>query len=316
MAHDHGSAAAAHRGRLIGVLFLTAAFMVIEALAGYLTGSLVLIADAGHMLTDVAGLSIALAAIWFAQRPANPRKTYGYYRAEILGALANSVLLVAVSAYILFEAYQRFQDPPEVASVPLLAVASVGLVANLVGVRLLMQGAGESLNIRGAFLELVGDLLGSIGAIIAGLIILATGWQYADPLFAAGVGLFILPRTWHLLKSALDVLFEGTPAHIDLRDVQGEIEAQAGVQSVHDLHVWTVTSGFVALSGHVLVRDGTDGDRLLVALRRALLDRFGIDHVTIQVENERLSRQLEQPCFPEAAAWDRGSSARQHAHGN
>ena len=304
MAHDHGSAAANHRGRLILVLGLTTTFMVVEAVAGFLTNSLVLIADAGHMLTDVAGLSIALAAIWFAQRPATARKTYGYYRAEILGALLNAVLLIGVSAYILYEAFQRFQDPPEVASIPLLVVASLGLVVNLIGAWLLMGGAAESLNVKGAFLEVVGDLLGSIGAIAAGIVMITTGWAYADPLFAAAVALLILPRTWLLLKSALDVLFEGTPAHIDLADVQALMLSEPGVESVHDLHVWTVTSGFIALSGHVLVRDGTTPDALLVSMRRNLADRFHIEHVTIQVENERLSSQLEQPCFPEAAPWD------------
>ena len=316
MAHEHGSVAADHRGRLIAVLALTATFMAVEAIAGFLTGSLVLIADAGHMLTDVAGLSIALAAIWFAQRPANAHKTYGYYRAEILGALLNSALLIVVSGYILYEAYQRFREPAEVASTPLLVVASLGLVVNLIGAGLLMRGASESMNVRGAFLEVIGDLLGSIGAIAAGLIILTTGWKYADPLFAAGIGVFILPRTWHLMKGALDVLFEGTPAHIDLADVQQEMMRQPEVHSVHDLHVWTVTSGFVALSGHVLVKDDANRDSLLVNLRKTLADRFDIEHVTIQVENERLSVELEQPCFPEAAPWDATSVARhEHAHG-
>ena len=304
MAHDHGSAGNKHRGRLLIVLATTASYMLVEAVVGFLTNSLVLIADAGHMLTDVGGLSLALAAIWFAQRKANERKTYGYYRAEILGALLNSLLLFGISAYILNEAYGRFRDPPEVSSVPLLVVASIGLGVNIFGAYMLSRGASESLNVRGAFLEVAGDLLGSVGAIIAGIILLTTGWRYADPLFAAGVGLFILPRTWLLLRSALDVLFEGTPAHIELQDVQSEILAQRGVESVHDLHVWTVTSGFVALSGHVQVRDGVDRDALLVSLRSALASRFDIDHVTIQVEDERLSAQLEQACFPEAAPWD------------
>lgn len=304
MAHDHGSAGNKHRGRLLIVLATTASYMLVEAVVGFLTNSLVLIADAGHMLTDVGGLSLALAAIWFAQRKANERKTYGYYRAEILGALLNSLLLFGISAYILYEAYGRFRDPPEVSSVPLLVVASIGLGVNIFGAYMLSRGASESLNVRGAFLEVAGDLLGSVGAIIAGIILLTTGWRYADPLFAAGVGLFILPRTWLLLRSALDVLFEGTPAHIELQDVQSEILAQRGVESVHDLHVWTVTSGFVALSGHVQVRDGVDRDALLVSLRSALASRFDIDHVTIQVEDERLSAQLEQACFPEAAPWD------------
>ena len=223
--------------------------MVVEAVVGLLSHSLVLIADAGHMLTDVAGLSLALLAIWFAQRPATPSKTFGYYRAEILGALANAMLLFAISGYILYEAIKRFQNPPDVSSIPLLVVASIGLCVNIVSAAVLLRGSKESLNVRGAFLEVAGDLLGSVGAITAGIILITTGWQYADPLFAAAVGLFILPRTWNLLKGALDVLLEGTPSHIELRDVEGQILAVPGVQAVHDLHVWTVTSGFVALVG-------------------------------------------------------------------
>jgi cobalt-zinc-cadmium efflux system protein len=278
--------------------------MLVEAVTGILTNSLVLVADAGHMLTDVAGLSLALVAIWFAQRAPTPTKTFGYYRAEILAALVNALLLFGVSGYIFFEAYNRFRDPPQVTSIPLLVVASIGLGINLVSARLLMGGASESVNVRGAFLEVVSDILGSIGAIAAGVIILTTGWRYADPLFAAGVGLVILPRTWHLLKVALDVLLEGTPAHIELQDVQAEMVAQPGVESVHDLHVWTVTSGFIALSGHVQVRGNVNRDALLVSLRQVLASRFDIEHVTIQVEDERLSTQLEQPCFPETAPWD------------
>lgn len=298
MAHEHGSVTAGHRGRLFIVLALTASFMIVEAVVGLLTNSLVLIADAGHMLTDVAGLTIALTAIWFAQRPATETKTYGYYRAEILGALLNSVLLIAVSAYILFEAYQRFQDPPEVPSTPLLIVATLGLGVNIVGAWMLLRGASQSLNIRGAFLEVVGDGLGSVGAIAAGIVLLTTGWQYADPLFAAGVGLFILPRTWHLLKGALDVLFEGTPSNISLADVQQTMLSAAGVRSVHDLHIWTVTSGFVALSGHVQVSEEADRDAALVTLRERLHEKFDIDHVTIQIEHEGVESQLDQPCLP------------------
>lgn len=298
MAHDHASVTAGHRGRLFIVLTLTAGFMVVEAIAGLLTNSLVLIADAGHMLTDVAGLSIALTAIWLAQRPATQTKTYGYYRAEILGALLNSVLLFAVSAYILFEAYRRFQDPPNVPSAPLLVVATLGLGVNILGASLLMRGASESLNTRGAFLEVLGDLLGSVGAIAAGIVLLTTGWRYADPLFAAAVGLLILPRTWLLLKGALDILFEGTPSHISLADVQQTILSTPGVDSVHDLHIWAVTSGFVALSGHVQVSERADRDRALLALRERLREGFDIDHVTIQIEHEELESQLEQPCLP------------------
>ncbi|MBF6600020.1 MAG: cation transporter [Dehalococcoidia bacterium] len=312
MSTDQGSAGLKHRRRLFAALGLTATYMVVEATAGFLANSLVLIADAGHMLSDVAGLSLALTAIWFAQRPPTPRKTFGYYRAEILAAVVNAMLLFAISGYILYEAYTRLVAPPEVASVPLLVVASMGLVVNLASARLLMSGAGESMNVRGAFLEVVSDLLGSVGAIAAGVILLTTGWKYADPLFAGFVGLFILPRTWLLLRGALDVLFEGTPAHIDINAVREAIIAQQGVEAVHDLHVWSVTSGFIALSGHVQVGDAADRDALLVSLRRELRSRFQIEHVTIQVENDQLSAELGQDCFPETSPWDgrRPSSKR------
>jgi cobalt-zinc-cadmium efflux system protein len=298
MTPDHHSAALRHRARLVLVLGVTAAYMAVEATVGVVTGSLVLVADAGHMLTDVAGLSLALLAMWFAQRPANVRKTFGYYRAEILAALVNAVLLLAVSGYILFEASRRFQDPPDVPSVPLLVVASVGLAVNLAAARALMTGARESLNVRGAFLEVLSDVLGSVAAIAAGVILLATGWRYADPLFAAAVGLFILPRTWKLLKGALDVLLEGTPEGIDLDVMQGQLLAVPGVIGLHDLHVWTVTSGFIAMSGHVFVRPTDDRDRVLLGVRSVLRERFAIDHVTVQVETEGLAEALQQPCFP------------------
>lgn len=317
MAHDHTvTGGARHRRALIGALLVNAAFMAVEAAAGLVTGSLVLLADAGHMLTDVAGVSAALFAIWLARRPANHRKTYGYYRTEILAALGNALLLLGVSAYILYEAVQRWQDPPSVPGAAILVIAGIGLGANVIGAALLARGAGEDLNVRGAYLDMIADVFGSLAAIAAGIIILTTGWRYADPLFSAAVAVAILPRTWRLMKGALDVLLEGTPPDIDLRDVQRELMAHPGVESVHDLHVWMVTSGFVALSGHAMVRDGVDRDALLVAFRGTLAARFGIEHVTIQVENERLSAALEQPCFPESAPWDAGpaADARQHAH--
>jgi cobalt-zinc-cadmium efflux system protein len=298
MAHEHASAGQRHRGRLLLVLAITASFMVVEATAGFLTGSLVLVADAGHMLADVAGLSLALGAIWLAQRPANRRKTYGYYRIEILAALVNAALLFAVSGYILFEAFRRLQEPLDVPGGPLLVVASIGLAVNLAGAWLLMGGARESMNVRGAFLEVLSDTLGSVGAIAAGVIVLTTGWRYADPLFAAAVALFILPRTWSLTKNALDVLLEGTPAGTDVSAIQAELLAVPGVAGLHDLHVWTVTSGFVAMSGHALVREAEDRDRLLVDIRRLLHDRFDINHVTIQIETAGLAEKLQQPCFP------------------
>ncbi len=300
MAHDHVSASFRHKGRLLLILGLTAAFMVVEATVGFLTDSLVLVADAGHMLTDVAGLVLALVAIWFAQRPPNERKTYGYYRAEIVAALFNALLLLAVSGYIFFEAVRRFQDPPEVPSLPLLTVASGGLLVNALGIWLLAAGAKQSMNVRGAFLEVWKDVIGSVAAIAAGVTILFTGWRYADPVFATAVGFLILPRTWDLLKSALDVLFEGTPPHINMEDLRRSILGVSGVTSVHDLHVWSVTSGFVALSGHVQVDGQVDRDEALVNLRAMLVERFDIEHITIQVENEQLESRLEQPCLPDS----------------
>jgi cobalt-zinc-cadmium efflux system protein len=301
MSHDHGSAGSRHRRRLVFALLLTASFMVLEAIAGYFTNSLVLLADAGHMLTDVAGLSFALIAIWFAQRPATVGKTYGYYRVEILAALLNGVLLLGISGYILYEAYGRLTDPPEVNSVPLLLVAGAGLAVNLVAAAILMSGAKESLNVRGAFLEVTGDLLGSAGAIVAGLVLLTTGWRYADPLFAAGVGLFILPRTFRLMKEAVDVLLEGTPRDLDFNDVAGAMVEVPNVLSVHDLHIWSVTSGFVALSGHVDVLDRADREQVLVDLHRMLTERFDVNHVTLQVETGEIERALGQPCLPGTA---------------
>ncbi|MCL4239764.1 MAG: cation diffusion facilitator family transporter [Dehalococcoidia bacterium] len=298
MSHDHGSAGARHSRRLMFALVLTGGFMVVEAVVGYLANSLVLLADAGHMLTDVAGLSFALIAIWFAQRPATVGKTYGYYRVEILAALFNGILLLGVSGYILYEAYGRFTDPPDVSSVPLLVVASMGLAVNIVAAAILMSGAKESLNVRGAFLEVAGDLLGSLGAIAAGVILLTTGWRYADPLFAAGVGLFILPRTFRLMREAVDVLLEGTPRGMEFDEVAEAMAAVPDVQSVHDLHIWSVTSGFVALSGHVDVPERADRQQVLVDLHRMLTERFNVDHVTLQMETGEIEHVLGQPCLP------------------
>jgi cobalt-zinc-cadmium efflux system protein len=298
MAHDHTLPGLKHRRSLVIALAITVCFMAGEAAVGFAVGSLVLVADAAHMLTDAAGLSIALLAIWVSQRPANERKTYGYYRSEILAALVNVALLVAISSYILFASAQRLLDPSRVHGVPVIIVASVGLGVNLVGAWLLAKGSDGSMNVKAAFLDMVSDVFGSVGAIVAGVILLTTGWRYADPLLAAVVGVVILPRAWGLLKGALDVLLEGTPSNISVAEVQQAVLGVPGVQSVHDLHVWTVTSGFVALSGHVEVADDVDRDQALVALRAQLHERFEIEHVTIQIENERLAGELQQPCFP------------------
>ncbi len=278
------SATGRYSRRLLVVVGLTGTYMVVEVVGGLLTGSLALLADAGHMATDVLGVGLALFAVWLGGRPATPQHTYGYYRAEILAALVNSALLLAVSGYILYEAWRRFQAPPEVQSLPMVAVAGVGLVVNLIGVWLLRAGAAESLNVQGAFLEVVSDLLGSLGTIVAGLIMYFTGWWYADPLFSVFIGLFILPRTWALLREAVGVLLEGTPSHVDLAEVRAVMAKVPGVVAVHDLHVWSLTSGYVALSGHANLAYGVDRDVALADLNATLRQRFGIEHTTIQIE--------------------------------
>ncbi len=327
MAHDHAhaghSAAQKHSGRLLIVLAMTASFTVVEIAAGLMTNSLVLLADAGHMLTDVVGLTLALVATWFAKRPATQAKTYGYYRLEILAAAMNALLLLAIAAYILFEAYRRVMEPPDVPGVPVMVVAALGLALNLAGMALLTAGSKESLNVRGAFLEVANDALGSLGALLAGLVMLAFGWRYADPIFAVAIGLLILPRTWQLLRSAVDVLLEGTPESVSMSDIRARVTEQPEVVGVHDLHVWSLTSGLVALSCHVVVRDETNRDNLLCALTELLHDEFDIDHLTIQMETESLADVLQQPsliessiCYIEPAvdASEAAKVAVPHAH--
>ncbi len=293
------TATARHVKPLAWTLVLTGGFLVVEVIAGLWTGSLALLADAGHMLTDVGGLAMALFAIWFAAKPPTPAKTYGYYRVEILAALANAVLLLVVSVFILFEAYRRFVHPPNVLGKPMLVVAVAGLAVNLAGVWLLRRGSGESLNIKGAYFEVASDALGSVGVLLAGLIVVTTGWQRADPLIGAGIGLFIIPRTWALLRQTVNVLLEGTPPHVDLADVERVMRTVAGVVEVHDLHVWTLTSGKYAMSGHVQVADLSAGNELLRRLHALLHERFGIEHTTIQLESEPLM-QIRSPGQPGA----------------
>ena len=282
------SATGRHAGRLTGTLILTSGFLVVEVAAAFWTGSLALLADAGHMLTDVAGLALALFAGWMASRPPTPAKSYGYYRVEILAALANSVLLLGMAALILYEAYRRLLAPPDVLGAPMLVVAVVGLAVNLVGVWLLRRGADDSLNVRGAYLEVVSDALGSVGVLVAGAVVITTGWRLADPLIGAAIGVFIVPRTWSLLRQSVDILLEATPAHIDLAEVAQAMRAVAGIREVHDLHVWTLTSGKHAMSGHVVVDDIAPSGRLLRELHTLLHERFEIEHTTIQPESDRL----------------------------
>lgn len=289
--HGHGlpkagSAAGRHKSRLAWALALTTAYMVAEVVGGLLTGSLALLADAAHMLTDAGGLALALIAIRFAERPATPQKTYGYVRAEVLSALANAVVLLLLTIYILYEAYKRFIDPPDILSGPMLIVALIGIAVNLVSMRLLASGSAESLNVRGAYFEVLSDLLGSFGVVTAALIVMTTGWTLADPIVGAAIGLFIVPRTWRLLKEAVHILLEGVPAEIDLTLLERVLREIPGVAAVHDLHVWTLTSGLDSMSGHIVLDDMAEAQRILRTARDLMKEKFGLEHVTIQIEDK------------------------------
>jgi len=294
MGHDHShavtgvSAGSKHARRLTWAMGLTTAYMAAEIIGGLLTGSLALLADAAHMLTDAAGLGLALLAIRFAARPATPEKTFGYLRAEILAALANATVLLGVTLFILYEAWERLMNPPPIIGGPMLAVAAVGLVVNLVSMRLLSAGSGESLNVRGAYFEVMSDMLGSLGVIVAAVIVLWTGWRPIDPIVGAGIGLFIIPRTWRLLNEAIHILLEGVPAGVDFAAVQSALQSIAGVIAVHDLHIWTITSGVNALSVHLEIGEKTVPDAALRHARALLKERFHIDHITIQIEDPKL----------------------------
>jgi len=285
MGHGHShTPAGKNKKRLAIVLALTTAYLIAEVVGGLLTHSLALLADAGHMLTDVAGLGLALLAIQFAERPATPERTYGFYRVEILAALTNAVVLIGISIYILYEAYQRLRNPPEIQSGAMLGVASVGLVVNIVGIYLLRAASEESLNMKGAYFEVMSDMLTSIGVIAAAIIMLTTGWYYADPLISAGIGLFILPRTWLLLRDAVGVLLEGTPTDVNLATLREAIGSVNGVAEVHDLHVWSLTSGVNAMSVHTVLADHGLHDEVLAAVQKKVTSEFKIAHATIQVE--------------------------------
>lgn len=279
-------AARTRNRRLAWVLALTGGYMLAEAIGGWWTGSLALLADAGHMLTDVAALALALFAAWFGARPANPRKTYGYYRLEILAAFTNGIALVLISALIVYEAYQRLLAPPEVNAAVMMVVAAGGLAVNLACAWLLHGDHEHDLNVRGAWLHVIGDALGSIGALAAGALMLFRGWWAADPIFSIMISLLIVWSAWRLIREATDILLEGTPAHINLAAVEEAILETHGVRDVHDLHVWTITSGREALSAHVIHAEGVSQPELLRALRTKLHARFGIDHLTIQMETE------------------------------
>ena len=266
------------------VFALSASFMVVQVVVGWWTNSLALLADAAHLFVDAVGVGLSLLAVWFAERPATAEKTYGYYRVEILAALVNGVVLCVLAIAILVEAWERVRVPHDVSAGPVLVVAVAGLGVNLLAAWLLHAGAGESLNVRGAYLEVLGDALSSAAVIVAAAVILVTGWTTADALASAAIGFLILPRTLALLKQAVNVLLEGVPAHLDLGEIETALRGVPGVKRVHDLHVWTLTSGREAMSAHVEVEPGTRPDRILDELHVVLHARFGIDHTTIQVE--------------------------------
>ena len=286
--HNHGTATGKHRRRLVIVLTITLAVVGLQVVGGLISGSLALLADAGHMLTDAAGVAIALIAAALAGRPATNARTFGLQRAEILAALANAVLLGALAIWVIVEAIRRWDDAPDVATGPMLAVAVLGALANLASLLILRGGREESLNIRGAYLEVLGDLVGSVAVIVAGVIIATTGYTRADVIASIAIGLFILPRAWRLLREVIDVLLEATPRGIDLDQVRAHIREIPGVVDVHDLHAWTITSGVPVLSAHVVVDDhcidrGLSG-QVLDALGKCLGEHFDTDHCTFQLE--------------------------------
>lgn len=270
---------------------MTFIYMFAEAIGGWLTNSLALIADAGHMLTDVAALALTLGTIWFASRPATARKTFGYYRLEILAAFVNGIALVLLSIWIIYEAIERWSAPPAIAGLQMTLIAGGGLIVNLIAAKLLHPGHKHDLNLRGAFLHVLGDLMGSAAAIAAGVLIALFGWLWADPVCSILISLIITFSSWRLIMESVNVLLEGTPSHINLAAVERTIRETAGVAGVHDLHVWTISSGIVALSAHISHDQSVLHSDLLVLVRERLHDEFGIDHLTIQMET--LGRETE-----------------------
>lgn len=284
-------------GSLRTALIITSTVLVFEFVGAIYSNSLALLADAGHMLTDVAALGLSFFAFWFSTKPATTRKTYGFYRVEILAALLNGVFLVLVALYVLYQAYGRLLDPPDVRAELMLVVASGGLIANLASATILFGKQSESLNVRGAFIHVVSDALGSVGAVLASLVIIFFGWNSADAVVSAVVAILILSSSWTLIRGAVDILLEGAPAHINLMSLKDVLTGADGVQSVHDLHVWTLTSGVVAMSCHVVVGDSIElQSDVLGRIKRIARDRFRIDHTTIQVESEKSTQEEIESC--------------------
>lgn len=283
--HDHGGEIK-HERPLWWAFGLTLTFLIVEVVGGLLTNSLALLSDAAHMGTDVIALAISLVAVRLSRRPPDAKRTYGYARMEAIGAMINGGLLFFVAGYILWEAIDRFREPAEVASTGMLLVAAAGLIVNLISMRLLKAGSGESLNIKGAYLEVWADMLGSVGVIAGALIIMVTGWAVVDPIIAVLIGLWVLPRTWTLLREAGQILMQGVPHGIDLATLRSELQAQPGVKEIHDLHVWALGSKQPVMTAHIVaMENGQNPDRLRAQLGKMLHAQFGIEHATLQVES-------------------------------
>jgi len=293
--HAHGTAGQRHRGRLVAALAITTTVMVVQIVAAAVTGSLALLADAGHMLSDAAGLTIALIATWLAARPATDRWTFGWQRAEVLAALVNGVVLSVVGTVVIVEGVRRLGEPAEVGGPLMLGVGVVGLVANLVALRLLSAGKDESLNVRGAYLEVLGDLFGSVAVIVAAVVITTTGWQRADAVASIVIGVLIIPRALSLLRDVARVLLEGAPAELAVDQVRAHLAGVPGVVAIHDLHAWTITSGVPVLTAHVVVSDDVATSQgycaVLDRVQECLSGHFDVEHSTLQIEPASHSRQ-------------------------
>lgn len=266
------------------VLLLISSYIVVEVISGLLTGSLALIADAGHMLTDAGGLTLALFAINFSSKPATPQRTYGFYRIEILAALANSAVLILVSVYIIYDAYERIIEPPQIKGTALIIVGTIGLVVNLVGMSILKSHVNENLNIEGAYLEVLKDTLGSVGVIVVGVITSISEFYLVDPIISIGLAFYMLPRIWSLMKKSINILMEGVPINISYEEVKRAILQIKGVTGVFDIHIWTITSGMDAITAHVVVSDPSKSQIILKEISSMLEKRFKITHTTIQIE--------------------------------
>ena len=300
--------------RLLSIaLVLTGIYMVVEAVGGWLTNSLALLADAGHMLTDVAAIALTLSAVWFASRPPTANKTFGYYRLEILAAFVNGIALVLLSIWVIWEAIQRWRDPGEIHGVQMSLVAFGGLIINIIAAKLLHSDHSHDLNVRGAFLHVMGDLLGSAAAIVAGILILAFGWLWADAAGSILISVIVIYGAWRLILESVNILLEGTPAHIDLRKVEAAILATDGVSGVHDLHIWTISSGIFALSAHISHIQSVPNSELLAEVRTMVNERFGIDHLTIQMETHENETEAIYVCQSGIRCFEPAATGR-HDH--